>query len=183
MGIAVIPGHDTSPPLQPAECIFNKIPLLIQRVVKGKCFISSFSGWHADRHPLWLSKIHATTLRRSLRLLETYCYRGGGAGGWLPLVVADQPFSQQKQDGTPMPVTNNMEFGIQATFCSTDETWQACHHAVSLEMGGVDHQGAIKRCFICQLNENFIENTEPAPPDKAIVQRFVGPYSSGASCH
>lgn len=41
-------------------------------------------------------------------------------------------------------------------------------------MGGVDHQGAIKRCFICQLNENFIENTEPAPPDKAIVQRFVG---------
>ena len=34
--------------------------------------------------------------------------------------------------------------------------------------------GSIKRCFICQLNENFIENTEPAPPDKAIVQSFVG---------
>ena len=51
---------------------------------------------------------------------------------------------------------------------------QACRRAVSLEMGGVDHQGAIKRCFICQLNENFIKNTEPAPPDKAIVQRFVG---------
>lgn len=51
---------------------------------------------------------------------------------------------------------------------------QTCRRAVSLEMGGVDHQGAIKRCFICQLNENFIENTEPAPPDKAIVQGFVG---------
>ena len=51
---------------------------------------------------------------------------------------------------------------------------QNCRRAVSLEMGGVDHQGAIKRCFICQLNENFIENTEPAPLDKAIVQRFVG---------
>ena len=40
-------------------------------------------------------------------------------------------------------------------------------------MGGVDHQGAIKRCFVCQLSENFIEDTEPAPPDKAIAQRFV----------
>ena len=41
-------------------------------------------------------------------------------------------------------------------------------------MSGVDHQGAIKKWFICQLNENFIENTEPTPPDKANVQRFVG---------
>ena len=32
-------------------------------------------------------------------------------------------------------------------------------------MGGVDHQGAIK--------ENFVENTKPAPSDKAIAQRFV----------
>ena len=50
---------------------------------------------------------------------------------------------------------------------------QPCRRAVSLEMGGVDHQGAIKRCFVCQLSENFIEDTEPAPPDKAIAQRFV----------
>ena len=42
---------------------------------------------------------------------------------------------------------------------------QACRRAVSLEMGGVDHQGAIK--------ENFVENTKPAPSDKAIAQRFV----------
>lgn len=51
---------------------------------------------------------------------------------------------------------------------------QACRRAVSLEMGGVDHQGAIKRCFSCQLSENFIENTDPAPPDKVIIQVFVG---------
>ena len=50
---------------------------------------------------------------------------------------------------------------------------QACRRAVSLEMGGVDHQGAIKRCFSCQLSENFIENTESAPPDESFVQRFV----------
>ena len=50
---------------------------------------------------------------------------------------------------------------------------QACRRAVSLEMGGVDHQGAIKRYFVCQLSENFVENTKPAPPDKAIAQRFV----------
>lgn len=41
-------------------------------------------------------------------------------------------------------------------------------------MGGVEHQGAIKRCFVYQLSENFIKNTEPAPSAKAIVQRFVG---------
>ena len=77
MGTAVIPGRDTSPVLQLAECIFNKIPLLIQRVVKG-----------------------------------------------CTLVVADLSFSQQKQDRTPMPVTNNMEFGIQANFCSFYKTWR-----------------------------------------------------------
>ena len=38
------------------------------------------------------------------------------------LVVADLSFSQQKQDGTPIPVTNDMKFGIQATFCSPNET-------------------------------------------------------------
>ena len=51
MGTAVIPGRDTLPVLQPAECIFNRMPLLIQRVVKGKYFISGVSGWHADIHP------------------------------------------------------------------------------------------------------------------------------------
>ena len=40
------------------------------------------------------------------------------------LVVADLSFSQQKQERTPMPVTNNMEFGIQATFCSSYKTWR-----------------------------------------------------------
>ena len=40
------------------------------------------------------------------------------------LVVAGLSFSQQKQDRTPMPVTNNMEFGIQATFCSFYQTWR-----------------------------------------------------------
>ena len=40
------------------------------------------------------------------------------------LVVANLSFSQQKQDRTPMPVTNNMEFGIQATFCSSYKTWR-----------------------------------------------------------
>ena len=40
------------------------------------------------------------------------------------LVVADLSFSQQKQERTPMPVTNNMEFGIQVTFCSSYKTWR-----------------------------------------------------------
>ena len=124
MGTAAIPGRDTSSVLQPGECIFNKIPLLIQRVVKGKCFISSFSGWHADRHPSGFQRfkqprcvVASVCQKRTVigeEMLEDGC----------TLVVADLSFSQQKQDGTPMPVTNNMEFGIQATFCSTDETWR-----------------------------------------------------------
>ena len=40
-----------------------------------------------------------------------------------PLVVADLSFRQQKQDRTPVPITNGMKFGIQATFCSSYETW------------------------------------------------------------
>ena len=124
MGTAVIPGRDTSPVLQPAECIFNKIPLLIQRVVKGKCFISSFSGWHADRHPSGFQRfkqprcvVASVCQKRTVigeEMLEDGC----------TLVVADLSFSQQKQDRTPMPVTNNMEFGIQANFCSFYKTWR-----------------------------------------------------------
>jgi hypothetical protein len=52
MGTAVIPGRDTSPVLQPAECIFNKMSLLIQRFIKGKCSISGSSGWYIDCHLL-----------------------------------------------------------------------------------------------------------------------------------
>ena len=52
MGTAAIQGRDTPPVLQFAECIFNKMPLIIQRVVKGKCFISGFSGWLQTVIPL-----------------------------------------------------------------------------------------------------------------------------------
>ena len=120
MGTAVIPGRD----LQPAECVFNKMSLLIQRVVKGKCFISGFSGWHADRHPSGFQRftqprcvVASVCQKRTVigeEMLEDGC----------TLVVADLSFSQQKQDRTPMPVTNNMEFGIQATFCSSYKTWR-----------------------------------------------------------
>jgi len=120
MGTAVIPGRD----LQPAECVFNKMSLLVQRVVKGKCFISGFSGWHADRHPSGFQRftqprcvVASVCQKRTVigeEMLEDGC----------TLVVADLSFSQQKQDRTPMPVTNNMEFGIQATFCSSYKTWR-----------------------------------------------------------
>ena len=43
-----------------------------------------FFGVACRLSSLWLSAIHATTLRRNLRLPETYCYRGGDAGEWLP---------------------------------------------------------------------------------------------------
>lgn len=48
----------------------------------------------------------------------------------------------------------------------------ACRCAVSLK-GRVEHQGAIKRCFVWQLSKNFIENTRFSPSDKPIVQHFV----------
>lgn len=137
-----------------------------------------FFGVACRPSSLWLSEIHATTLRRSLRLPKTYCYRGGGTGEWLPL-FAELSFSQQKQDRTPMPVTNNMEFGFSPPFVrpirhGESPYWAGLRRAVNLEMGGVDHQGAIKKCFICQLNENFIKNTEPNPPVKRLSAFCAG---------
>lgn len=137
-----------------------------------------FFGVACRPSSLWLSAIHATTLRRSLRLPKTYCYRGGGTGEWLPL-FAELSFSQQKQDRTPMPVTNNMEFGFSPPFVrpirhGESPYWAGLRRAVNLEMGGVDHQGAIKKCFICQLNENFIKNTEPNPPVKRLSAFCAG---------
>ena len=124
MGTAVIPSRNTSPVLQPAECIFNKMSLLIQRLIKGKCSISGSSGWYADCHPLGSQGFPQPT-----RVITSVCQKSTGIGkkvleNGCTLVVADLPFSQQKQDGTPMPVTNDMEFGIQATFCSSNETWR-----------------------------------------------------------
>ena len=87
-----------------------------------KC--SSFSGWHADCHPSGFQRftqprcvVASVCQKRTVigeEMLEDGC----------TLVVADLSFSQQKQDRTPMPVTNNMEFGIQATFCSSYKTWR-----------------------------------------------------------
>ena len=124
MGTAVIPGRDTPPVLQLAEYIFNKISLLIERFIKEKGFISGFSRWYADCHPLAFQRftqpgcvIASICQKRTVigeEMLEDGC----------TLVVADLSFSQQKQDGTPMPVTNDMKFGIQATFCSSYKTWR-----------------------------------------------------------
>ena len=124
MGTAVIPSRYTSPVLQPAECIFNNMSLLIQRLIKGKCSISGSLGWYADRHPLGSQGFPQPT-----RVIASVCQKRTGIGKKLlengcTLVVADLPFSQQKQGGSPMPVTNDMEFGIQATFCSSNETWR-----------------------------------------------------------
>ena len=120
MGTAAIQGRDTPPVLQFAECIFNKMPLIIQRVVKGKCFISGFSGWHADSHPS--SGLQRFTQPR--RVVASVCQKRAVIGEEMledgcTLVVADLSFSQQRP---PMAVTNGMKFGIQASFCATDET-------------------------------------------------------------
>ena len=50
---------------------------------------------------------------------------------------------------------------------------QTCRRAVSLEVGGVEHQGAIKRRLICQFIENFVENSEFTPPKKMVVQGWA----------
>ena len=44
---------------------------------------------------------------------------------------------------------------------------------MSLEVGGVEHQGAIKRRLICQFIENFVENSEFTPPKKMVVQGWA----------
>ena len=112
MGTAVIPGRDTSPVLQLAECIFNKIPLLIQRVVKGKCFISSFSGWHADRHPSGFQRF-----KQPRCVVASVCQKRTVIG------------EEMLEDGCTLVVAlasrkQNMEFGIQANFCSFYKTWR-----------------------------------------------------------
>ena len=65
-GSVVMSSRDTPQLLQFVECIFNKMLPIIQCIIKRKCLFS---------------EIHVTMLRYSLRLPETYCYRGGGAGG------------------------------------------------------------------------------------------------------
>ena len=104
-----------------------------------------------------------------------------------PLSSLTCPSVSKSRTGRPCPSQTIWSLEIRPSFVRPIRSGespfeQACRRAVSLEMGGVDHQGAIKRCFVCQLSENFIENTEPAPPDKAVVQHCVR-ASSGASCH
>lgn len=79
-GSVVMSSRDTPQLIQFVECIFNKMLPIIQCIIKRKCFISVFLCGMQTVIPLF-SEIHVTMLRYSLRLPETYCYRGGGAGG------------------------------------------------------------------------------------------------------
>ena len=107
------------------ECIFNKMPLLIQRVVKGKCFISDFPGRYADCHPSGFQRFtQPRCVIASVCQKRTVVVGGGGAGGWLHPCSRRPVLQSAKQDRTPMPVTNDMEFGIQAAFCSSYKTWR-----------------------------------------------------------
>ena len=124
MGTAVIPSRDTPPVLQFAECIFNKMPPLTQCLIKGKCYISGSSGWYADCHPLSSQRFPQPT-----RVITSVCQKRTDIGkevleNGYTFVVADLPFSQQKQDGPPVAVISGMKFGIQSSFCATDETWR-----------------------------------------------------------
>ena len=83
----------------------------------------SFGG-DADCHPLGFQGFPQPT-----RVITSGCQKRTVIGEEMledgcTLVIADLSFSQQKQDRTPMPATNNMEFGIQATFCSAYKTWR-----------------------------------------------------------
>ena len=95
------------------------------RNVYSSVNLSGFSGWHADSHPS--SGFQRFTQPRCV--VASVCQKRAVIGEEMledgcTLVVADLSFSQQKQDRTPMPVTNNMEFGIQANFCSFYKTWR-----------------------------------------------------------
>lgn len=65
----------------------------------------------------WLSKSPATTRRHNLRLPKAAVIGKEVLENGRPFVVADMSFRQQKQDRSPMPVTNGMKFGVQASFC------------------------------------------------------------------
>ena len=83
-----------------------------------------FFGVACRLSSLWLQRFPQPT-----RVIASICQKYAVIGKQVlengrPLVVADLSFRQQKQDRTPMPVTNNMEFGIQANFCSFYKTWR-----------------------------------------------------------
>ena len=124
MGTVVIPSHDTPLPLQFTECMSNKMPPLIERLIKRKYCISSSSGWYPDCHPLGSQRFPQPT-----RVITSVCQKRTDIGkevleNGYTFVVADLPFSQQKQDGPPVAVISGMKFGIQSSFCATDETWR-----------------------------------------------------------
>ena len=58
---------------------------------------------------------------------------------------------------------------------------QACRRAVSLEAGGVEHQGAIKSRLICNLLKIFLITPILLHLTKRLYRGLCGPYSSGAS--
>ena len=164
--------------------------LIIQRVVKGKCFISGFSGWHADSHPS--SGLQRFTQPR--RVVASVCQKRAVIGEEMledgcTLVVADLSFSQQKQDRTPMPVTNNMEFGIQAAFCSSYKTWRIPFlsrlAAVRRTLRWVESSIREPSKGILFINSVKIILKIPSlfHPIKRLYNVLCGPYSSGASFH
>ena len=94
MGTAIIPGRDTPPVLELAECIFNKMSLLIQLFVERKYFSPAFPGWYADGHPFGFQR-----LPQPSRIIASVCQKRTVIGKEVlengrPLVVTDLAFSQ-----------------------------------------------------------------------------------------
>ena len=114
MGTAGIPSRDTPPVFQFAECIAS---------YQRKMLYFWFFGV-VDCHPLGSQRFPQST-----RVRTSVCQKRTDIGkevleNGCTFVVADLPFSQQKQDGPPVAVISGMKFGIQSSFCATDETWR-----------------------------------------------------------
>lgn len=98
------------------------MPPLVQRLIKKMLSFWSFGVVCRLSSP-WFSEIPAANSRHNLRLPRRAGIGKKALENGCTFVAADLSFSQQKQDGPPMPGTNGIKFGIQASFCSTDETW------------------------------------------------------------
>ena len=107
-----------------AERIFNEMPTFIQRFVERKAAFLVFRRY-ADRHPPRFQRLP----QQPGRIIPSVCQKDAVFGKKVlengrSLVIADLSFGQQKQDGPPVAVISGMKFGIQSSFCATDETWR-----------------------------------------------------------
>lgn len=120
MGASIISSCNAPPVLDPAEHVFDMVPLLIERFVIVCRLLSLFARRDAGGSPFFLQSVAepvgiVTTIGKQFSGFRQAVKQVPGT-----LIVAGIACREKEQQGPAQSVCHGVQLGVQAAFCSSD---------------------------------------------------------------